>query len=250
MSRRNLLILALLLFTVGVMLVIGNSGVLNQPKKNDQVSINEVVQKAAQDATGGQTFRDAADVILGGAETQTPVTENINKANTSSTSTDSFGSGEASEYRVAVAKSAIDEASLSKYKVDALLDGSNVYHIVRDQISDEAVNVQLDKVRCFLDCLLIRTPDDWMNGNGSYYLSSFKKNGDVLWIAFYKTDDGYTYAEISKPRFTDKKRVNFTDDKVTNIFQKDSVNGIYLIETNKPDLFIIDFKLDIGSGDD
>ena len=249
MSRKNLFILALILFTAGVALVIGNSGVLNQPKKTDQTSISDAVQKAAQEAAGGQSFRDAADSILSGAETSASITAPINPVNINSTSTDSFGSGEADEYRVTIPKNAIDEASLSKYKVDALLDGSNVYSIVRDQIIDEKTNTQLDKVRCFVSCLLVRTPDDWINGNGSYYLSSFKKNGDIFWIAFYKTDEGYTYAEISKPRFVEKTRIDFTDDNVTNIFQKDGANGVYLLETDKPDLLIIDFKLNLGFGD-
>ena len=250
MSRKNLFILALLLLTVGVVLVIGNSGVLNQPKKTDQESINDVVQKAAQEATGGQSFRDAADSILSGAETSAPITAPINPVNGNSTSTDSFGSGEADEYRVTIPRDAIVEASLSKYKVDALLDGSSVYSIVRDQIIDEKTNAQLDKVRCFVSCLLVRTPDDWINGNGSYYLSSFKKNGDVLWIAFYKTDEGYTYAETSKPRFKDRASYYFTDDRVLNIFQKDSINGIYLFETDRPSLITIDFKIDPSTGDD
>ena len=250
MSRKNLFILALILFTVGVALVIGNSGVLNQPKKTDQTSISDAVQKAAQEATGGQSFRDAADSILGGTTTPVPSTT-TNTVGGGTVTVDSIPAGQPEDIdQVILPKDAIDEARLSQYKVDALLDGSNVYNISRDKIKDEKINIELDKLRCFVSCLLIKTPEDWMTADFAYYLSSFKKNDDILWIAFYKTGDGYTYAEISKPRFKDRASYYLTDDRVLNIFQKDALNGIYLFETDRPSLITIDFKIDPSTGDD
>jgi hypothetical protein len=236
MSNRNLIILAIILVTLGLVIAIGTSGVLNKKDTNNDLTINQALQKASDQALNGQDTKKSAIGVL-----QKAIQTNDNlKKPTPTPGVNEYGAN-------TLALDTFDANVLSKFKVDTLVDGSTVYALSREDITGNKWTryfpVDSDKNRCKNTCALIKTAKEYVIPDlNIYYLSSFKKDTQTYWIGFIKTSDGYTYAQISDPYFAKAKTVYFTGEYIKKINQKEQSSSIYSFDIDGQKPITVDFK--------
>lgn len=233
MPRNKLIITSMIFLTIGIVLVVASSGILNNNDSTDNLTIENAFQIATDQALDGQDIPETALTIL-----RSGLEEN---ENTSSENTVIVPE----PYQLPL--NANLPESLEANLVDTLIDGSKVYYLSRDYINSNNLNkilsLESTEEKCINGCILIKTNKSYSVANTSiYYVSSFVIDSKPYWLSFVKTNDGYTYAQISDPYFLNSKVIYFTNEYVKKINRTELYSSKYKFELESGETITVDFK--------
>jgi hypothetical protein len=231
MSNRNLQIAFISLLGVGILVAMVILGVFSGKNNTNTASFDQALKTATDNTFGNENIPNTAREII-----QTGLTQN-DLTNSGSSISDTLNTFESVD----------DPKLLEKYKVDTLIDGTIVYSLTREAIQLLNINsyygLGYNEKTCLSTCSLLKTKDSYLALDYDiYYLSSFEKDGKVLWIGFVKNSENYVYAKIAEPNFLNAKTVYFTGGTVTKINQKGSNSSQYSFDIKNGDPISVEFK--------
>jgi hypothetical protein len=235
MSTKNLIFIAIGVFTVGIMVALVTGGFLNKPSADTGPTFEQGLQKATEESFNGQNPADVAKGVI----------QKVVKENDQIISIEPAQDGEYETY--SGLNKPIDEKLLEKFKVDTLLDGTIVYSLSREDIKSTGLSsvylIEIDPGRCLNNCTFVKTRKEYIKVSPlMYYLSSFSYNDKIYWIGFNKDVQGYTWAQISEPSFINSNADYFINKNIKKINQKEANSSIYIFDLEDGKSVTVDFK--------
>jgi hypothetical protein len=231
MSNRNLQIAFISLIGVGILVAMVISGVFSGKNNTNTTSFDQALKTTTDNTFGNENIPNTAREIIQNGLIQNDLTNSGSNIDDTLNTFDSID----------------DPKLLEKYKVDTLLDGTIVYSLTREDIQLLNINsyygLGYDEKTCLSTCSLVKTKDAYLALDYDiYYLSSFEKEGKVLWIGFVKNTENYVYAKIAEANFLNAKTVYFTGGTVTKINQKGANSSEYSFDIKDGDPVSVNFR--------